>query len=62
MPVKKRGHFCWSCGRRRPNEQFSGRNHGRHLCRECAPGAGSPALAVLARLPWAAPNPAEDSL
>jgi hypothetical protein len=31
-----RGHFCWSCGRIRPNEQFSGKGHARHLCRECA--------------------------
>jgi len=32
----KRGHFCWCCGRVRPNERFSGRGHARHLCRECA--------------------------
>jgi len=30
------GHFCWMCRRSRPNEAFSGGNHGRHLCRECA--------------------------
>lgn len=30
------GHVCWMCGRSRPNEAFSGKNHGRHLCRECA--------------------------
>ena len=30
------GNFCWMCERIRPNEAFSGRNHGRHLCRECA--------------------------
>lgn len=30
------GHFCWCCGRRRPNERFSGRNHARHLCRDCS--------------------------
>src|SRR4051794_2244991 len=24
------------CGRDRPNEAFSGKNHARHLCRECA--------------------------
>lgn len=36
MGRKKRGHFCWCCRRRRPNERFSGRNHPRHLCRECA--------------------------
>jgi hypothetical protein len=35
---KKRhtGHYCWSCDRYRANERFSGRGHGRHLCRECA--------------------------
>jgi hypothetical protein len=33
---KKSGRFCWCCRRMRPNERFSGRNHARHLCRECA--------------------------
>jgi len=33
---RKNGHFCWCCGRMRPNERFSGSNHRRHLCRECA--------------------------
>jgi hypothetical protein len=36
MSRKKSGHFCWCCGRSRPNERFSGRNHARHLCRDCA--------------------------
>ena len=36
MSRKKRGHFCWCCRRMRPNEGFSGGNHPRHLCRECA--------------------------
>jgi hypothetical protein len=36
MSRRRRGHFCWCCGRVRPNERFSGRNHGRHLCRDCA--------------------------
>ena len=36
MSRKKGGHFCWCCGSTRPNERFSGRNHGRHLCRDCA--------------------------
>ena len=36
MSRKKRGHFCWCCRRRRPNERFSGGNHPRHLCRDCA--------------------------
>lgn len=31
-----KGHFCWCCGRTRPNERFSGGNHGRRLCRDCA--------------------------
>ncbi len=30
------GQYCWMCGRVKPNEAFSGKNHGRHLCRECA--------------------------
>ena len=34
--TKRQGHFCWACGRYRPNEKFSGRGHARHLCRECA--------------------------
>lgn len=28
--------FCWMCERMQPIEGFSGRNHGRHLCRECS--------------------------
>ncbi len=36
MSRKKSGHFCWCCRRRRPNERFSGGNHPRHLCRDCA--------------------------
>lgn len=32
----KRGHFCWCCGRMRANEQFSGRGHARHVCKECS--------------------------
>jgi hypothetical protein len=35
---KKRygGHYCWCCGRIRPNEQFSGKGHARHVCKACA--------------------------
>lgn len=33
---KPRGHYCWACNRRRPNEKFSGGGHARHLCRDCA--------------------------
>lgn len=31
-----RGHYCWCCDRIRPNEQFSGKGHARHLCKACA--------------------------
>ena len=31
-----RGHYCWCCGRIRPNEQFSGKGHARHVCNACA--------------------------
>ncbi|RMG14655.1 MAG: hypothetical protein D6731_09935 [Planctomycetota bacterium] len=30
-----RGHFCWCCGRHRPNERFGGRGHRDHVCRDC---------------------------
>ncbi|MCX5741445.1 MAG: DUF1016 N-terminal domain-containing protein [Proteobacteria bacterium] len=33
---RERGHWCWSCQQTKPNEAFSGGNHGRHLCRACA--------------------------
>jgi hypothetical protein len=33
---KKHGHFCWCCGRMRPNERFSGSGHARHLCKDCS--------------------------
>lgn len=33
---KRSGHYCWACDCYRPNEKFSGRGHGRHLCRDCA--------------------------
>jgi hypothetical protein len=37
MSRKRRsGHYCWSCGRMRANEKFSGRGHARHLCKDCA--------------------------
>src|SRR5262249_31836067 len=48
--TKRRGHFCWCCGRIRPNEMFSGRGHARHLCRDCAKlGAGELAYRQMAR-------------
>ena len=30
------GHYCRSCGRTRPNEQFSGKGHRAHVCKDCA--------------------------
>ncbi|MHB8766444.1 MAG: hypothetical protein ACYDA8_19190 [Deferrisomatales bacterium] len=33
---KRRGHYCYLCGRHRPNEAFSGRGHARHRCKECS--------------------------
>lgn len=35
MKKSYRRHYCWTCGRARPNEQFSGRGHRRHVCKEC---------------------------
>ena len=32
---KQRGHYCWCCDTTQPNEQFSGKGHRRHLCRQC---------------------------
>jgi hypothetical protein len=29
------GHYCKICGRKRPNEQFSGRGHRIHVCKRC---------------------------
>jgi hypothetical protein len=31
-----RGQWCWACQTTKPNEAFSGGNHGRQLCRACA--------------------------
>jgi hypothetical protein len=37
MARKRRsGHYCWACDRMKANEKFSGRNHARHLCKDCA--------------------------
>ncbi len=33
---KRHGHYCWVCARQRPNERFSGKGHGKHVCRDCA--------------------------
>lgn len=30
------GHYCKICGRRRPNEKFSGSGHAAHICKDCA--------------------------
>jgi hypothetical protein len=29
------GHYCRFCGRERPNEQFSGKGHKIHICKNC---------------------------
>ena len=29
------GHYCRICGGERPNEQFSGKGHGVHVCKHC---------------------------
>jgi len=29
------GHYCRICGRERPNEQFSGKGHRIHVCKQC---------------------------
>ena len=29
------GHFCRICGRTRANEEFSGRGHRDHICKDC---------------------------
>lgn len=39
MAAKKRsgrGHYCRVCGDHKPNEQFSGKGHGSHICKACA--------------------------
>ncbi len=30
------GQYCKICGRERPNEQFSGKGHRKHVCKQCA--------------------------
>ena len=30
------GHYCWACQSHLPNEKFSGKGHGKHICRGCA--------------------------
>ncbi len=29
------GHRCFQCGKRKKNEAFSGKGHGRHQCNMC---------------------------
>jgi len=33
---KRRGHYCRICGSLKPNEAFSGKGHGTHVCKKCA--------------------------
>jgi hypothetical protein len=35
MKSKRSGHWCWCCGRDRPNERFSGSGHRAHICKDC---------------------------
>lgn len=37
MAKKKKhsGHYCRICGSYKPNEQFSGKGHAQHVCKEC---------------------------
>ncbi|MFS0862017.1 hypothetical protein [Fredinandcohnia sp. 179-A 10B2 NHS] len=35
MGKKKRGHYCFKCGRDRANEKFSGKGHRQHICKDC---------------------------
>jgi hypothetical protein len=35
LRMRRSGRYCWSCGRRRPNERFSRRSGLRGVCRDC---------------------------
>lgn len=32
---KRLGHYCKICGERKANEQFSGKGHAVHICKQC---------------------------
>ena len=32
---KPHGHYCYVCGKHKPNEKFSGSGHAHHICRQC---------------------------
>lgn len=32
---KQQGHYCRICSEYKANEQFSGKGHSRHICKEC---------------------------
>lgn len=32
---KRHGHYCRICGEYKANEQFSGKGHARHICKQC---------------------------
>ena len=32
---KQQGHYCRICGEYKANEQFSGKGHARHICKQC---------------------------
>lgn len=55
--MKRHGHYCKICGKRKPNEQFTGRGHAVHICKSCAklPPAAQAEAATIVRLeslPW----------
>ena len=36
MNKRYKGHYCRICGAIKPNEQFSGKGHRNHICKECS--------------------------
>lgn len=36
MSSHGKGHYCYVCGRERPNEKFSGWGHKKHVCKDFA--------------------------
>jgi hypothetical protein len=36
MKKRYKGHYCRICGAIKPNEQFSGKGHRNHICKECS--------------------------
>ena len=36
MKKRYKGYYCRICGAIKPNEQFSGKGHRNHICKECS--------------------------